>query len=122
MTTPIVERHRGIMVVRDDLFPGGTKARYIDRVFEGTAEAVYASPTEGGAQRRSPTPWAIGKRATIFVARRARPHPRTLEAARLGAKAVPVAPGYLSVVQSRARSAASDASGPTASRSTCRAR
>jgi hypothetical protein len=44
----------------------------------------------------------MGKRATIFVARRARPHPRTLEAARLGAKVVQVAPGYLSVVQSRA--------------------
>ena len=104
MTTPIVERHRGIMVVRDDLFPGGTKARYIGRVFEGAAEAVYASPAEGGAQTAlAHTARAMGKRATIFVARRARPHPRTLEAARLGAKVVPVAPGYLSVVQSRAR-------------------
>ena len=28
----------------------------------------------------------MGKRATIFVAARTRPHPRTLEAARLGAK------------------------------------
>jgi threonine dehydratase len=45
----------------------------------------------------------MGRRATIFVAQRATPHPRTLEAARLGAKVVPVSPGYLTVVQSRAR-------------------
>jgi hypothetical protein len=37
------------------------------------------------------------------VARRATPHPRTVEAAQLGAKIVAVAPGYLSVVQARAR-------------------
>lgn len=104
MTSPIVERHSGIMVVRDDLFPGGTKARYIGRVFDGSAEAVYASPAEGGAQTAlAHTARRLGKRATIFVAQRARPHARTLEAARLGAKVVPVAPGYLSVVQSRAR-------------------
>lgn len=104
MTTPIVEQHHGIMVVRDDLFPGGTKARYIGRVFDGAAEAVYASPAEGGAQTAlAHTARAMGRRATIFVAQRSRPHPRTLEAARLGAKVVPVTPGYLSVVQSRAR-------------------
>lgn len=104
MTAPIIERHRGIIVVRDDLFPGGTKARYIGRVFDSAAEAVYASPAEGGAQTAlAHTARAMGKRATIFVAQRARPHPRTLEAARRGAKVVPVAPGYLSVVQSRAR-------------------
>jgi threonine dehydratase len=45
----------------------------------------------------------MGRRATIFVAQRATPHPRTLEAARLGAKVVPISPGYLTVVQSRAR-------------------
>ncbi|MCL5779202.1 PLP-dependent lyase/thiolase [Limibaculum sp. FT325] len=103
-TAPTVEMHRGIMVVRDDLFPGGTKARYIGRVFEGADEAVYASPAEGGAQTALATvARRLGKQATIFVAQRARPHPRTLEAARFGAKIVPVAPGYLSVVQSRAR-------------------
>jgi len=48
-------------------------------------------------------PQALGKQATIFVARRAKPHPRTLQAAKLGAKVVAVAPGYLSVLQARAR-------------------
>jgi threonine dehydratase len=104
MTAPILEVHRGITVVRDDLFPGGTKARFIGKLFDGVAEAVYASPPEGGAQTALATvARALGKRATIFVAQRAKPHPRTLEAARLGAKVVPVSPGYLTVVQSRAR-------------------
>jgi threonine dehydratase len=104
MIAPILEVHRGIVVVRDDLFPGGTKARFIGKLFEGKREAVYASPPEGGAQTALAfTARAMGRRATIFVAQRATPHPRTLEAARLGAKVVPVSPGYLTVVQSRAR-------------------
>jgi hypothetical protein len=104
MTAPILEVHRDITVVRDDLFPGGTKAWFIGQVFDGVAEAVYASPPEGGAQTALATvAKALGKRATIFVAQRAKPHPRTLEAARLGAKVVLVAPGYLTVVQARAK-------------------
>jgi hypothetical protein len=43
---PVVAEHEGVMVVRDDLFPGGTIARQ------------------------------LGKRTTIFVARRAKPHRR----------------------------------------------
>jgi hypothetical protein len=103
-STPIVVEHEGVLVVRDDLFPGGTKARFLGMLFDGAEEVVYASPAEGGAQVALATvARKLGKRATIFVARRAKPHPRTLQAARLGAKVVPVAPGYLSVVQARAR-------------------
>jgi hypothetical protein len=92
------------MVVRDDLFPGGTKARFLGIMFEGVNEVVYASPAEGGAQVALATvAGQLGKQATIFVARRASPHPRTVEAAQLGAKIISVAPGYLSVVQARAR-------------------
>ena len=50
MTAPIVQNHSGIWVVRDDLNRGGTKARFIGRVFDKVQEAVYASPPEGGAQ------------------------------------------------------------------------
>lgn len=104
MTPPIVREHGGVSVIRDDLFPGGTKARFMPVLFEGAEEAVYASPAEGGAQTALATVAKdLGKRATIFVAARAKLHPRTLEAARLGAKVVPVRPGYLSVVQSRAK-------------------
>jgi hypothetical protein len=93
-----------VFVVRDDLFPGGTKARFMGRFFDYAEEAVYASPAEGGAQTALATvARQLGKRATIFVARRLKPHPRALEAARLGARVIPVEPGYLSVVQARAR-------------------
>jgi hypothetical protein len=104
MTPPIIREHGGVSVIRDDLFPGGTKARFMPVLFQGVEEAVYASPAEGGAQTAlAIVAKELGKRATIFVAARATLHPRTLEAARLGAKVVPVRPGYLSVVQSRAK-------------------
>ena len=104
MIPPIVREHDGVSVIRDDLYPGGTKARFMPVLFEGANEAVYASPAEGGAQTALATvAKEFGKRATIFVAARAKLHPRTLEAARLGAKVVPVRPGYLSVVQARAK-------------------
>jgi hypothetical protein len=101
---PIVVEHEGVLVVRDDLFPGGTKARFLGTMFDGAEEVVYASPAEGGAQTALATvARRLGKRATIFVAHRAKPHARTIQAKKLGAKVVTVAPGYLSVVQARAR-------------------
>lgn len=50
---PIPEMHHGIVVGRDDLFPGGTKAHLLARAFESVQEAVYASPPEGVARRLS---------------------------------------------------------------------
>lgn len=101
---PIVREHEGILVVRDDLFPGGTKARFLPILFDGADEVVYASPAEGGAQTAlAHTAAKLGKRATIFVAKRAKPHNRALEAKRVGARVMQVSPGYLSVVQSKAR-------------------
>jgi hypothetical protein len=104
MAPPILREHDGVLVVRDDLYPGGTKARFLGMCFAGVDEAVYASPAEGGAQTALATvARRLGKRATIFVADRKVLHPRTIEAARLGAKIVRVRPGYMSVVQARAR-------------------
>lgn len=101
---PIIITHNTITVVRDDLFPGGTKARFLPLMFEGVVELVYASPAEGGAQTAIATVARnLGKRATIFVAQRGKPHARTMMARRLGAKIVEVPHGYLNVVQSRAR-------------------
>lgn len=40
MTPLIVREHGGVLVVRDDLFPGGTKARFMPVLFERTPEAV----------------------------------------------------------------------------------
>ncbi|MGD9613825.1 MAG: hypothetical protein AB7H90_01360 [Alphaproteobacteria bacterium] len=103
MTCPVVVEHDGIQVVRDDLFPGGTKARFLPVLFEDADEIVYATPAEGGAQTALATVAAnLGKRATLFVAKRRDPHPRSLMAKALGAKVYQVTPGYLSVVQARA--------------------
>jgi len=104
MIKPIVQMHDGILVVRDDLYPGGTKARFLPLLFNGVNEVVYASPPEGGAQTAlAVCAQSLGKHATIFVAKRKKPHPRALMAKRLGATVVQVKPGYLSVVQARAK-------------------
>lgn len=104
MTTPIVEQHGNITVVRDDLFLGGTKARFLTKLFANADEVVYASPAEGGAQTAlAYAAKATGKRATIFVAARKTPHARAYAAKRIGAQVIEVRPGYLTVVQARAR-------------------
>lgn len=104
MITPIVKVHDGISVIRDDLFPGGTKARFLPVLFNDADEVVYASPCEGGAQTAlAHTAAKIGKRATIFIAKRKQPHNRALEAKRVGAKVMQVKHGYLNVVQARAK-------------------
>jgi hypothetical protein len=104
LAAPIVREHSpGVFVVRDDLYPGGTKARFAPQVFENEDEVVYASPCEGGAQTALATVGAaLGKRVTIFCAKRKNPHPRSLMAKRLGATIVQVSPGYLTVVHARA--------------------
>lgn len=100
---PIITIHDGIHVVRDDLYPGGTKARFVPALFDGVDEVAYATPCEGGAQYAlAYVARRLGKRATLFCADRAKPHPRVVAGQALGAKYHFVRPGYLSVVQARA--------------------
>lgn len=104
MQPPPLTLHNGIIVARDDLTGGGTKARFMLPLFEKYDEIVYATPAEGGAQ--TALAWAakiLGKKATLFVAKRKQPHPRLLMARKLGAKIFEVDHGYLSVVQKRAK-------------------
>lgn len=105
MTPPILRQHGRLLVIRDDLYPGGTKARFLRQMMAGDCdEVVYASPAEGGAQTAIATVAAeMGKRATIFVARRIHPHPRALMAKGLGARIMQVLPGYMGVTRARAR-------------------
>lgn len=111
MAPPPIEEHGGILVVRDDLTPGGTKARVLHVLIGEAAEYVYASPAYGYAQvALAYTCAAMGKSATVFTAKRARPHARTEEARRAGARVVMVPSGYLSNVTAKAR-AYSEASG-----------
>ena len=111
MMPPQIVEHDGIFVVRDDKIVGGTKARVIGQFLTGADEFVYASPVYGYAQIALAHCCAqMGKRATVFCAKRNVLHPRTQEARKAGAKVVQVPHGYLSHVQSKARAYA-EASG-----------
>lgn len=101
--TSIVDKR--FLIVRDDLYPGGTKARYLSHVFDDADTVVYASPCEGGAQiALAHIAHELGKTAVIVCAKRKQKHPRTLQAKALGARIVEVSGlAYLTVVQARAR-------------------
>jgi hypothetical protein len=109
MKSTVLENHQGITVIRDDLYPGGSKARFVPELFKDAREVVYASPAQGGAQYAlAHVARDLGKQATIFVAERSVPHPRQLEAKALGAKIVLVPFGMLSNVQAKARAYAQE--------------
>lgn len=103
---PVIRRHDGILVVRDDLVEGGSKMRFLPQVVAGASEIVYGAPFCGGA------PWALsvygrraGVRVTLFYARRdrARWHGRQRAAEANGATIVEVPYGYMTNVQAKAR-------------------
>jgi hypothetical protein len=100
---PVIEEHEGILVVRDDLIPGGTKRRVIDSLMIGADTFVYASPAYGYAQiALAHACRDLGKRAVIFTAQRKELHQRTQEAIQAGAEVIMVPYGYMSVVRKRA--------------------
>lgn len=113
LPAPVVEEHGGVMVVRDDLLPGGTKMRAILPLIERKppGEFVYPSPAYGYAQvALAHCARMAGRAATVFTAKRASPHPLTRAAHDAGAKVVMVPYGYLSNVRAKARAYA-DATG-----------
>lgn len=102
----VVSEVEGFQIVRDDLIPGGTKRRILDASIAELAadELVYASPAYGYAQiALAHSAAAAGKRSAIFVAKRAEPHARTLQAKAAGARIFQVENGYLSNVQAKAK-------------------
>ncbi len=111
----MLERVGSLWVVRDDLVAGGTKRRALPALLASVpagVPVVYASPAYGYAQVALAHECAAsGRRAVVFVARRARPHPRTLEAVAAGARVVQVPHGYLSHVQAVARRYADEVGG-----------
>ena len=101
---PVLQEIDNLLVVRDDMLPGGTKRRALPVLMNGGGEYVYASPVYGYAQvALAHVARESGKRATVFCARRSVRHARTLEAAAAGARIIEVSYGYLSVVEARAR-------------------
>jgi hypothetical protein len=101
----MIERHGDVFVVRDDLLEGGSKSRFLPYIVPKQArELVFGAPFCGGA----PVALAVeGRRrgipVTIFYASRKRLTPRQQRVQKLGAKIEMVAPGYMTVVQARAR-------------------
>ncbi len=102
---PVLEEHDGFVVLRDDLLPGGTKRRAIPVFFDDAHdEYVYASPVFGAAQLAlAHTARELGKRATIFCAKRGVYAPLTQQTADAGAKICEVDFGMLSNVTGKAR-------------------
>lgn len=108
MEYPIkIEKHYGINILRDDLLEGGTKSILLDGIqtqYPNIIEYVYASPVYGGFQiALSAYCKNNGLKATIFCAKRAQKHSNTLKCIEYGANIIEVYPGYLSVVEKRAR-------------------
>ena len=111
METPFtIETHtldhaRSVHVIRDDLVVGGTKVRGLLPYIRAStqSEFIYAGPAYGYAQVAVARVCKdIGRRATLFVAKRNALHPNTALAESLGAKIIQVPYGYLVVVKKRA--------------------
>jgi hypothetical protein len=103
----VIQKHYGINILRDDLLEGGTKSillEGIEKLYPHVIEYVYASPVYGGFQiALSAYCKKKGLKATIFCAKRKQKHPNTLKCIEYGANIIEVYPGYLSVVEKRAR-------------------
>ena len=108
---PLIQEHEGVLVVRDDLLPGGPKMRAILPLMQQheAHEFVYASPAQGYAQLAlAHSAKRLSRRATVFTAARKALHSLTQAAVEAGAVVMPVPCGYLSVVQARARAYAEE--------------
>ena len=105
---PIIEDHEGFLVVRDDMIAGGTKRRILGGLLKNTEarEFVYPSTAYGyGPLAVAHVAADLGRKARLYYAHR-NPENWTglmCDAAALGAEIVPVPMGYMSVVESRAR-------------------
>ena len=107
---PIIEKHNGFLIVRDDLLSGGSKVRFADYLISSNLEVqewVYgSSPATGYAQiSLSYLCRKYGKKSVIFMADRAveKRHPYQLQAIDEGAIMHWIPNGMLSVTEKRAR-------------------
>ncbi|MCY1704556.1 hypothetical protein [Pannonibacter sp. SL95] len=98
-------------MVRDDLLPGGTKARIFRSLMEASpaTEFVYAGPAFGAAQvALAAVAYQMCRQATLFVPARKTRTRYTIEAESYGARIIEVRPGYLSNVRCRAEAWAAE--------------
>lgn len=106
----VIEQVGKVKVVRDDLLEGGSKLRFLPFLVQGAQEVVFGGPFCGGA------PLALsvmgresGQKVTLFFAGRKELHPRQLAERKNGARLELVYPGYMTVVQARAKAYAAEA-------------
>lgn len=99
-----------IVILRDDLLEGGTKLRIIPFAVGTAREVVFGGPFCGGAPHALSV-WGreAGRKVTLFYAERAELHARQRAARANGATLHFVSPGYMTVVQKRARDYAEQA-------------
>lgn len=101
---PVVVEHEGVLVVRDDMVTGGTKARVAPDLLAGSDEWVYAGPAQGYAQLALAIACEQeGKRGVFFTAKRKSPLPLTQSSLEHGLRVVQVPYGRLTHVQAKAR-------------------
>ena len=112
---PVIEEHKGFLIVRDDLLGGGSKVRFADYLITSNPEVeewVYgSSPATGYAQiSLSCLCRKYGKKSVIFMADRSveKRHPYQLQAIDEGAIMHWIPNGMLSVTEKRARDYVSD--------------
>lgn len=101
----VIENHKGVNVLRDDLPPGGTKSIFMNKILDQSKKYfVYASPVYGGFQiALSIYCKSIGKQAVIFCAKRNTPHENSIITKNAGGMVYQVPFGYLSNCQSKAK-------------------
>jgi cysteine synthase len=95
---------RRIRVIRDDIVPGGSKQRALVHMLKKNREYVYPATAYGYAQiALALAAKTVGARATLFIAKRAELHPRTLAAQQAGAQIMQIPNGMQSVITRRVK-------------------
>lgn len=98
------------LILREDKLLGGGKMRFLPALVGDAREVVFGGPFCGMAPvALSFLAKALGIRATLFYAARAELHPNQKLAERNGANLQFVRPGYMTVVQKRAKDYAAEA-------------
>lgn len=101
MPPPVLERYGKLIVLRDDLLPGGTKSIFMPKIKQkGIKEYVYPSPAYGYFQVALAK--YFGDKATIFTAKRKRLTPPQEEVLQAGGRIIQIPYGYLKNVISKA--------------------
>lgn len=112
---PVIEKHKGFFIVRDDLLPYGSKMRFIDYLVRNATEKEFvlggSNKVGWGAISLAAVCKRYGKNATFFMAATSNPTWHQNEVMRLGGRIEWIPNGRLNVTLARARAYAEAAPG-----------